>query len=172
MTAALFADCVNDLKILLDEINATPEKFRSFDLHIDLAHKDLLFVYETKRRLGQTDSIYYARMAKTGANKQVSQQTAYGAVSAFFGLAQFLALTAEKGSAEAGEGATIDGDHPSCAVAFTYRRTGMPKAASMRMIFLGFGSEDEALAHAGRVADPSVLVGTRPWHSQRVWEWK
>jgi hypothetical protein len=172
MTAALFADYVNDLKILLDKINATPEKFRSFDLHIDLVHKGLLFVYETKRKLGQTDSIYYARMAKTGANKQVSQQTAYGAVSAFFGLAQFLALTGDSGSAQTVEGATIDGDHPSCAVAFTYRRTGMPKAASMRMIFLGFGSDGEALAHAESVGQTSTLVGKRPWHSQRVWEWK
>lgn len=170
MTAAFFADYVKDLKILFDAIDATPETFRSFDLHIDLAHKDLLFVYETKRKLGQTDSIYYARMAKTGANKQVSQQTAYQAVSAFFGLAQFVALTA--GSATGGEGAAVDGELPSCAVAFTYRKTGMPKAASMRMIFLGFGSDSDALAHAGSVGGTSTLVATRPFRSERVWEWK
>jgi hypothetical protein len=169
MTAAFFADYARDLKVLLDEIDATPENFRSFDLHIDLAHKDLLFVYETKRRLGQTDSIYYGRMAKTGANKQLSQKTAYDAVSAFFRLGQFLALTGD--FPQAGEGASVDGDHPSCALAFTYRRTGMPKAASMRMIFLGFGSDGEAVAHAQSVS-AATLVGVRPFRSTRVWEWK
>lgn len=171
MTAALFADCVKDLKILLDEIDAAPENFRSFDLHIDLAHKGLLFVYETKRLRGQTDSIYYARMAKTGVNKQVSQKTAYDAISAFLGLGQFVALTGDFAAATDGKGAAVEGEFPSCAVAFTYRRTGMPKAMSMRMIFLGFGSDAEALAHANAVAATS-LVSTRPFLSKRIWEWK
>lgn len=172
MTAAFFADYAKDLKVLLDEIDATPENFRSFDLHIDLAHKDLLFVYETKRRLGQTDSIYYARMAKTGANKQLSQKTAYEAVSAFFRLGQFIALTGDFSQAEAGEGASVEGDHPTCAVAFTYRKTGMPKAASMKMIFIGFGSDGEALAHGQRLPAAPILASSRPFRSTRVWEWK
>ena len=171
MKAAFFADYVKDLKVLLDEIDAAPENFRSYDLHIDLAHKGLLFVYETKRRLGQTDSIYYARMAKTGVNKQVSQTTAYDAVSAFLSLGQFAALTGDFADATAAAGATVDADYPTCAVAFTYRRTGMAKAASMRMIFLGFGSDSEVLAHA-QTAAASTLVATRPFYSKRVWEWK
>jgi len=170
MTAALFADYVKDLKVLLDEINAVPETFRSFDLHIDLAHKGLLFVYETKRKLGQTDSIYYARMAKTGANKQVSQKTAYDAVSAFFGLGQFVALTGDFADATTGKGVMVESEYPSCAIAFGYRKTGMPKAVSMRMIFLGFTGDADALAHAAD--EPSTLVGTRPFQSERVWEWK
>lgn len=169
MTAAFFADYMKDLKILLDEIDAAPEKFRSFDLHIDLAHRGLLFVYESRRRQAQTDSIYYARMASTGANKQVSQKTAYDAVSAFFRHGEFLALTGDF-SVAAGEGDGIEGDHPSCAIAFTYRRTGMRKAQSMRMIFLGFRSDSDALAHAQ--AASSTLVGARPFQSDRVWEWK
>ncbi|MGA1801467.1 hypothetical protein [Rhizobium sp. HT1-10] len=172
MTAALFADYVTDLKVLLDEIDSTPENFRSFDLHIDLAHKGLLFVYETRRKLGQTDSIYYARMAKTGANKQVSQKTAYDAVSAFLGLGQFLALSGNFTGADGAEGTTVEGDYPTCAIAFTYRRTGMPKARSMRLIFLGFSTDEAAVAHAERVADTPTLIDMRPFHSDRVWEWK
>ncbi len=172
MTAALFADYAKDLKVLLDEIDTKPENFRSFDLHIDLAHRGLLFVYETRRQKGQTDSIYYARMAKTGANKQVSQKTAYDAVSAFLGHAQFLALTGDFAGAEGAEGTTVEGDYPTCAVAFTYRRTGMEKARSMRMILLGFASDEEAQAHAATVADTPTFASRRPLLSERVWEWK
>lgn len=172
MKAVLFADYVKDLKVLLDEIDTTPGNFRSFDLHIDLAHKGLLFVYETRRKLGQTDSIYYARMAKTGANKQVSQKTAYDAVSAFLGLGEFLALTGNFAGADGAEGTVVDGDHPTCAIAFTYRRTGMPKARSMRLIFLGFSTGEAAMAHAQAAADTPTLIEKRPFHSDRVWEWK
>ncbi|MBO9098173.1 MULTISPECIES: hypothetical protein [unclassified Rhizobium] len=172
MTAAFFADYAKDLKVLLDEIDTAPENFRSFDLHIDLAHRGLLFVYETRRKMGQTDSIYYARMAKTGASKQISQKTANDAVSGFFRHGQFLALTGEFAGADGAEGTTVEGDHPTCAIAFTYRRTGMEKAMSMRLIFLGFSTDDGAMAYATTVADTPTLAVSRPFRSARVWEWK
>lgn len=172
MKPALYTDYVKDLQVLFDEIDTTPEKFRSFDLHIDLVHKGMLFVYETRRKLGQTDSIYYARMAKTGASKQVSQKTASDAVAAFFGLGPFVAMTGDLAEAAAGAPPAVESQYPSCAVAFTYRRTGMEKAVSMKMIFLGLGDENDAPALTAGAANGFTLVDTRPFHAERVWEWK
>lgn len=166
MPAALYSDYMDDLRALIEQIDGRPDDFRTLDVHIELAHKGMLFVYETKKGKGQTDSIYYARMASSGANKQISQKTAFDAVSAFMKLGQFVALTGEKTS---GDGAIAGREeHPSCAVAISYRKTGMPSKRSMKMIFLGFPDDEAALAQ-GEAGD---IVTARPHGSERVWEWK
>lgn len=159
MPAALYSDYIDDLRGLFEEIDNSPDNFRTFDVHIELAHKGMLFVYEIRKKKGQTDSIYYARMASTGASKQISQKTAYDAVVAFMRHGQFIALTGEQSEMA---------EFPSCAAAISYRKTGMPDTRSMKMIFLGFAGDDEAAA----LGSQFDAVATRPYRSSRVWEWQ
>ena len=166
MTAADYADYMQDLRALLEEIDTRPENFRTLDVHIELAHKGMLFVYETRKKMGETDSIYYARMARTGANKQVSQKTAYDAIAAFTRLNQFVALTGANNDAS-----PID-DHPSCAFSIEFRRTGMEKKTSTRMIFLGFTNIADARTYSESAEGDERLISDRPFRSDRVWEWK
>ena len=167
MTAALYSDYMKELNGLFEEIDTRLENFRTLDVHIELAHRGMLFVYETRKKMGQTDSIYYARMARTGTNKQVSQMAAYDAVTAFMRFGQFMALTGQGDDV-----APVDREYPSCAFAIAYRKTGMEKATSMKMIFLGFTSDADALANAEILKADVALIGTRPFLSDRVWEWK
>ena len=166
MPAAFYADYIHDLSALIEQVDTRPDDFRTLDVHIELAHKGMLFVYETTKRKGQTDSIYYARAANTGTSKQISQKTAYEAVHAFMRLGQFIALTGKQATGADATGGREE--YPSCAAAISYRKTGMPDTRSMKMIFLGFTEEEQALAH-GEAAD---VVKTRPYSSERVWEWK
>ena len=71
MMAALYADYVADLRTLFGELDRRPDLFQTFDVRLELAAAGGLVVYETKRRKGQTDSLYYGRTA-TGATCLIS----------------------------------------------------------------------------------------------------
>ena len=66
MNAALYADYVADLRGLFTELDRHPERFQTFSAHLELAVAGGLVVYETARRKGQTDNLYYGRPAGAG----------------------------------------------------------------------------------------------------------
>lgn len=167
MSVGLYADYIADLRALFSELDRHPDLFQSFDTRFELAAAGGLVVYETKRRKGQTDSLYYGRSAATSANQQISQAASFAAIDRFFALGQFVALTGAGTQAKA-----LDGQYPHCAVNFSYRKKGQPKARSMLMVFVGFNDEADALAYVSASDDPSAFVAERPCHGVRAYEWK
>jgi hypothetical protein len=166
MNVALYADYVADLRALFSELDRYPEHFQTFSAHLELVVAGGLAVYETKRRKGQTDSLYYGRPAGAGANQQMSQASAFAAIDRFFALGQFLAL------AGASDNHTVDAQYPHCAINFSYRKKGQPAACSMLMVFAGFNDDADALHYASASPDPSVFVAERPFHAQKTHEWR
>jgi len=167
MNVGLYAVYVTDLRVLLTELDRRPELFQSFDVRFELAAAGGLVVYETKRRKGQTDSLYYGRSSATGANQQVSQAAAFAAIDRFLALGQFIALTGNGMLAR-----PVEELYPHCAVNFSYRKKGQPKSISMLMVFIGFNDEADALAYMAASDDPSVFVAERPYRGDRAYEWK
>lgn len=173
MTVALYADYITDLRDIIAELDGHPERFQTYSLHVAVTAAGSLIVYETKRRRGQVDSIYYGRPAGTQSNRQISQATAYAAIERFFALGQFVALTAEAGAQDAGaSGLAVQADYPYCAVNFTYRKKGQPDTRSMMMIFIGFNDDADALDFAAMTHTAPHLVSQRPHRSERLFEWK
>lgn len=164
MTAALYADYVADLRAVFSELDRRADLFQSFDVRLELAAAGGLVVYETKRRKGQTDSLYYGRAAADGANQQISQAAAFAAIDRFFTLGQFVALTGEAGR-------ELDAQYPHCAVNFSYRKKGQPSARSMLMVFIGFNDDADAMQHVTTTDDPSIFVAERPYRSAKSYEW-
>ncbi|MCR6497472.1 hypothetical protein MUO32_00360 [Shinella sp. CPCC 101442] len=165
MTVSLYADYIADLRVLFLELDRSPDLFQSIDVHLELAAGGSLVVYETKRRKGQTDSLYYGRPTAGDANRQISQATAFSAIDRFFALGQFIALTGEATQ-------TLDTQYPHCAVNFSYRKKGHPAARSMLMVFVGFNDEADALHYIAAIDDPSVFVSERPYRTAKAYEWK
>jgi hypothetical protein len=165
MTVSFYADDIAALRVLFSELDRSPELFQTFDVRLELAAGSSLVVYETKRRKGQTDSLYYGRPAAGDANRQISQAAAFAAIDRFFALGQFIALTGEAAQ-------TLDARYPHCAVNFSYRRKGHPAARSMLMVFVGFNDEADALQYASAVDDPPAFVSARPYKSAKAYEWK
>lgn len=116
---AFYADYIANLRALLSELDRRPERFQTFDVRLELVAGGSLFVYETKRRKGQTDRMYYGRSA-TGASQQISQASAFLAIDRFFSLGQFLALTRVTNGRSGSS--VIDTRYPHCAVNFSYRK--------------------------------------------------
>lgn len=168
MTPALYADDITELRTLFGELDQHPDRFQTYNLHVDLAAAGNLVVYETKRQRGQVDSIYYGRPSKGGAPQRISQATAFAAIDRFFSLGQFLALKTGTDASEL----TVDAEFPHCAVSFSYRKKGAPAARSMLMIFVGFNDDADALTHASSVDGKFVTVAERPLRTDRVFEWK
>ncbi|QRM57045.1 hypothetical protein [Sinorhizobium sp. BG8] len=163
-----YADYIANLRALFSELDRHPEQFQTFNVRLELVAGGGLFVYETKRRKGQTDSLYYARSA-TGANQQISQASAFSAIDRFFALGEFAALTAE---AAGGQGAdVIDTLFPHCAVNFSYRKKGQPVARSMLMVFVGFNDTADAERYV-ETSGSSAFVSERPHYTERSYEWK
>lgn len=167
MSVGLYADYIADLRPLFSELDRQPDRFQSFDVRLELAAAGGLVVYETKRRKGQTDSLYYGRPAATGSNQQISPAASFAAIDRFFTLGQFVALTGAGAQAQ-----PLDGQYPHCAVNFSYRKKGQPKARSMLMVFVGFNDEADALAYVSASDDPSAFVAERPYREALAYEWK
>ncbi|MCM2401358.1 hypothetical protein NBH20_09335 [Rhizobium sp. S153] len=167
MTIALYADYVADLRSLFTELDRSPEQFQTFDVRLELAAAGGLIVYEARRRKGLTDSLYYGRSASTGANQQISQATAFAAIDRFLALGQFIAL-----AGDASQNHAMDAGYPHCAVNFSYRKKGHPKALSMLMVFIGFNDDADALAYAEKATGTSAFVTARPCKGDRAHEWK
>ncbi len=164
MTVALYADYVADLRTLFAELDQHPERFQTLDVRLELAAAGGLVIYETKRRKGQTDSLYYGRATASSPNQQISQATAFAAIDRFFALGQFVALSGAATPA-------VDTEFPHCAVNFSYRKKGQPTARSMLMVFVGFNDEADALQYIS-TADPALLVSERPHPAAKSHEWR
>lgn len=173
MNVALYADYISDLRTLFAELDQRPERFQTFNLRLELAAAGGLIVYETKRRKGLTDSLYYGRSADTSTNQQISQSAAFSAIDRFFGLGQFVALTGESdhGSGDS-EGDPLDGQYPHCAVNFSYRKKGQPAARSTLLVLIGFNDEADALRYVASKGGSSAFVTERPHQSKKSHEWK
>lgn len=175
MSVEFYADYVRPLRALFAELDQHPERFQTYDVHIELAASGKLVVYETKRRKGQTDSLYYGRSGPGDSPRQIAQQTAFAAIDHFMALSQFLAFNGKleklKGE-DAAETLTIGAQYPSCAVSFAYRKKGQPKAKAMFMIFVGFNDDQDAEQYVAKIADPTILVDSRPLRGDKVYEWK
>lgn len=163
---AHYADYVADLRILFSDLDNRPELFQTFDVHMELAAAGGLVVYETKRRKGQTDSLYYGRASETAARQQISQATAFAALDRFFALGQFIALSG--GQSER----PLDAGYPHCAVNFSYRKKGQSAAKSMLMVFIGFNDEADAQRYVSQADVPSAFVAERPFRAAKAYEWK
>ena len=165
MTVSLYVDYIADLRVLFLELDRSPDLFQSIDVHLELAAGGSLVVYETKRRKGQTDSLYYGRPTAGDANRQISQATAFSAIDRFFALGQFIALTGEATQ-------TLDTQYPHCAVTFSYRKKGHPAARSMLMVFVGFNDEADAAEYVAKAENSAAVISERPYKSAKAYEWK
>lgn len=166
MPVALYAEYIADLKTLFSELDRHSDRFQSFDVRMELAAAGSLVVYETKRRKGQTDSLFYGRSAATGANQQISQAVAFAAIDRFFALGAFVALSGENREE------AMHTDYPHCAVNFSYRKKGQPTARSMLMVFVGFNDEADAERYVSASGEASGFVTERPCRTGRFHEWR
>ena len=174
MPVEFYADYMRDLRALLAELDQQPERFQTYDVHIELAAAGKLVVYETRRRKGQTDSLYYGRSGTNESPRRMTQATAFAAIDHFMGLSQFLAFSGHVDDLKdknATDALPIGAQYPSCAVSFAYRKKGQPKARAMFMIFVGFNDDQDAERYAAGLADPSVLVSSRPLRTGKICEW-
>lgn len=172
MHVARFADYIGDLRPLFSELDRRSERFQTFDVRLELVAAGSLVVYETKRRKGQTDSLYYGRSAATGQNQQISQAAAFSAIDRFFALGQFVALTDQAEAGRASQGLSVNAQYPHCAVNFSYRKKGQAVARSMLMVFIGFNDETDALEFLSKADEPRAFVAHRPHHTAKSHEWK
>ena len=170
MTVALYADYIADLRTLFSELDRSPDLFQSVAVHLELTVAGSLVVYEMKRRRGQTDSLFYGRPTAADTNRQISQATAFAAIDRFLSLGQFVALTADANGAASGR--TIDAGYPHCAVNFSYRKKGQPRARSMLMVFVGFNDEADAQQYVAAAEGGSAFVTERPCRGAKAYEWK
>lgn len=174
MPVEFYADYMRDLRALFAELDQQPERFQTYDVHIELAAAGKLVVYETRRRKGQTDSLYYGRSGTNESPRRMTQATAFAAIDHFMGLSQFLAFNGhvdDLKARNATDALPIGAQYPSCAVSFAYRKKGQPKARAMFMIFVGFNDDQDAERYAAGLSDPSVLVSSRPLRTDKIYEW-
>ncbi|OLP59866.1 hypothetical protein BJF93_09660 [Xaviernesmea oryzae] len=165
MAIAFYGDYVAALRDLVSALDRSPEEFQTYDLRLELAAAGALVVYETKRRKGLVDSLFYGRPLGAEANQRMSQAAAFAAIDRFLGLGQFLALTGDNAEA-------IDAGYPHCAVNISYRKKGQPKAQSMLMVFIGFNDDQDAQAYAQSHAERTTLVEIRPFRGKKAYEWR
>jgi len=171
MNVARYADYIGDLRALFAELDRRSERFQTFDMRLELIAAGSLVVYETKRRKGQTDSLYYGRSAATGQNQQISQAAAFSAIDRFFSLGQFVALSDQATAGGAIQSTSMNAQYPHCAVNFSYRKKGQAVARSMLMVFIGFNDETDALEFISLTDEPAFVM-QRPHHTAKSYEWK
>ncbi|MDO1585327.1 hypothetical protein [Rhizobium oryzicola] len=164
---AFYADLIAELRDILTELDRQPERFQTFDVHLELAASGGMVVYEMKRAKGVTDSLFWGRAPSATENRQITQAAAFAAIDRFFGLGEFLAL-----SDDLPAGTVLDETYPCCAVRFAYRKKGAPRARSLSMIFIGFNDRADAAAYAEHVSDTIPLAQTRPLMGAELHEWR
>lgn len=175
MSAAFYRDYVVDLRARLDDLHADAAAYQTYELAMELLAQKNLVSYAMKRQRGQADSLFYRRDTVTGQRAQMPQQAAYGVFSGFFGLGQFLASAGRaQGLGEEQFTAALTGnwEYPTCAVQFSYRKKGQPRATSMKMLFIGINGDADAAAYEAQLGHPDLLVAARPFSSSVLWEWK
>lgn len=167
MPPALYPDLTAALRPLLTELHQSPDLFQTWDTHLELVAAGGLVVVKSKRAKGLVDSLFWGRAPNSTENKQLPEATAYAAIDRFLGLGAHLAL-----SDALPEAAVLDEAYPHCAVKFSYRKKGAPKAQSLSMIFIGFNDEADAIAYAERAEGTLPLVTSRPLMADRLHEWR
>ncbi len=167
MPPALYPDLTATLRPLLAELHQSPELFQTWDTHLELVAAGGLVVVKSKRAKGLVDSLFWGRAPNSSENKQLPEATAFAAIDRFLGLGAHLAL-----SDALPEAAVLDEAYPHCAVKFSYRKKGAPKAQSLSMIFIGFNDEADAIAYAERAEGTLPLVTSRPLMADRLHEWR
>ncbi|TPP11658.1 hypothetical protein [Rhizobium glycinendophyticum] len=167
MTPALQNDLTTELRDLLTELHQAPERFQTWDAHLELIAAGGLVVLQSKRTMGLVDSLFWGRPPKTSENRKLPESTAFAAIDRFLGLSAHLAL-----SNALPEGLVLDEAYPHCAVKFAYRKKGAPKAKTLSMIFIGFNDQAEALAYADEAGKTLPLVTSRPLMGARLHEWR
>lgn len=163
MIVSLYADYVQDLKTALDDLFERPDRYQTFDLHVELAMGAALLVYETKKQKGRTDTLAYARTAK--GNVQISPERAQQRVSSFLAMQDHIALTGEPMI-------SLNEEYPHAVIAFEHRARGASLKSSMKMIFVGVNDAEDAGRYFEMTGEPAAIVTTRPHHSKTLWEWK
>ncbi|MBB3313299.1 hypothetical protein FHT78_005091 [Rhizobium sp. BK196] len=163
MIASLYADYVQDLKAKLDDLFERPDRYQTFDLHVELAMGAAHLIYETKRQKGQTDRIAYSRTPQR--NVQVSPELAQQRISSFLAMQGHIALTGEPMI-------SLNEEYPHAVISFEHRARGAPLKSSMKMIFVGVNDPEDARRYVEIAAEPAAVVTTRPHHSKRLWEWR
>lgn len=167
MSPALYPDLTASLRPLLDELHQAPERFQTWDAHLELVAAGGLVVLKTKREKGVVDSLFWGRAPKATENQQLPEATAYAAIDRFLRLGAHLAL------ADAlPEGAVLDEAYPHCAVKLSYRKKGAPKSLALSMVFIGFNDETDAMAYADRAGGSLPLTTTRPLKGEKLHEWR
>ncbi|KQV42700.1 MULTISPECIES: hypothetical protein [unclassified Rhizobium] len=168
MTVAIYADYITELRAVFSELDRHPEDFQTFSVHLELIAAGGVVVYETKRSKGVTDSLYYGRAGEGHPHQQLSKATAFQAIDRFFALGQFLALA----QLDESQSPVIDAKYPHCAVNFSYRKKGQPKARAMMMVFAGFNDDADAAGFLAALEGQSHLVTVRPYRASKFHEWK
>lgn len=175
MSAAFYRDYVVDLKARIDDLHTDPGSYQTYDLTMELLAQKNLISYAMSRKQGQVDSLFYRRDTASGQGTQMSQETAYRVFSGFFGLGQFLASTGRAnglGEEAFAQTLTAGWEYPTCAVQFAYRKKGQPRGASMKMLFVGLNGDADAATFEAKLTQPELLIGTRPFSTKLLWEWK
>ena len=172
MTPTFYKTYVVDLRRRLDDLIANEEAFQVFDLTFELSISRVLMVGKMARRKAQTDKLFYATDLASGSRTMVSDETATAALRRFTDFGQFVALNGAPAGTKAGDILTVGGKYPMCAIDFSYRKKGQPKAVSMKMIFIGVNDDADALEYAAGMADPGLIVGTTTLSTAKLWQWK
>ncbi|HLP70669.1 MAG TPA: hypothetical protein VK181_24445 [Rhizobium sp.] len=167
MPPALYADLIADLRPLIAELGEHPERFQTWDAHLELVAAGGLVVLKTKREKGVVDSLFWGRAPQAAENRQLPEATTFAAIDRFLRLGAHLAF-----SDAVPEDALLDEAYPHCAVRFSHRKKGAAKARSLSMIFIGFNDAAEALAYAERTSGTLPLVTTRPLVGDKLHEWR
>lgn len=162
MTASFYADYVRDVAKVFADLHEQPARFQSYEVHIELKVADTLVVYDTKRRRGVVDSIYYTR--RPAGDHQISPDTAYKNISAFFKLGQHIGLSGEPM-------VELVGDYPFLAMNIAFRRLGGVRTRSTKMILVGLNDDADAMRYAAFLPE-KALISQRPYRSSIVWEWE
>jgi hypothetical protein len=175
MEIAFYKDYVTDLKKRVDDLHENPDEFQAYDLQMEILVRKTQISYALSRHKGQSDSLFYMNDTVSGKRSQLKQDVAFGMFEHFFTLGQFLAIAGKVTDLSEGEFThliTADWIYPVCAVAFSYRKKGQPKAQSMKMLFIGLNNDGDARAYTAALNKPEFLVNRRPFSSNQLWEWK
>jgi hypothetical protein len=173
MSPSLYNDLVRQLKTDLTDFRSHATDFQAYDLAMEMMVQETFVSYSQKRKKGEKESLFYRRDMQSGAGAQLEEETAFKLFNHFMCLPQHIAITPismDLTSVDLAEAVTIQWQFPVCAVHFSYRKKGAPKAVSTRMVFVGLNDENEALSYLERSTKPEWIVMERPLRSTAFWE--
>lgn len=169
-----YKDYVSDLKARIDDLRAHVDHHQVYDLRFEVTIGKILVMGAMSCRKGVSDSLFHMADLATGKRNLVTDAKAFEALDYFCGLGQFFALNGGSvdptNAAEIGTQLSMQSAYPICALTFSYRKKGQPKAASMKMVFVGFNDDADAAAYRTKLENPHLIVDL-PVASPALWEW-